>query len=618
MATNSQFPPNRTIMHSTEEIGGKAGATVPVTHTSDTQRIGLVVPPEKVIPVIFLPGVMGSNLRMSKAQQKKMGKKDNVAWRPDRLGPTELFGEVADAAGATPAERQLKFDPDETEVDRYEITEEIDPATGQNKFDLTGNETETSDKRHGSVPNDLPNIGLLMSAPVPMPGQKMLAKTNKRASSAAQKARWRGWSEVFFDSYSRVLKTLEANLNDLQPPYRRRVPYSVPPAEALFVNSTKPSEWGGSGEPLTEQDVQRVANCWYPVYAIGYNWLQSNGTSAKKVAERINEIIETYKQNGRKCEKVIIVTHSMGGLVTRALIHPKYGNLKDKVLGVYHSVMPTHGSAAAYKRVRCGFDVGPYTPRFLAIPQKVMGGRGQDVTVVFANASGPLELLPNTTYGTQWLKVQDEQGNTLAQWPQTDALPEIYALADPNAWWGLINQEWINPANKQYDDTTPYITYKTRVKDAQRFHADIKDTFHDNTYASYGDDPNRKTFGEVTWRMEPSKGSFSGAVGLDSIGVLGALGSPSSWTRVSEDGIGALTVKAAGGQNIKLKLLPAAEAGDETVPSERSAELVQAKMRFRQTGYEHQGSYENDNVLDAALYSIIKIANTAGWWEGKA
>lgn len=39
--------------------------------------------PERVIPVIFLPGIMGSNLRMSAERQTRLSKKNNMAWHPD-------------------------------------------------------------------------------------------------------------------------------------------------------------------------------------------------------------------------------------------------------------------------------------------------------------------------------------------------------------------------------------------------------------------------------------------------------------------------------------------------------------------------------------------------------
>src|SRR5205823_12953753 len=58
--------------------------------------------PKRVLPVIFLPGIMGSNLRMSEQRQKELKQKDNIAWRPDVLGP----GNAHKNATMTPGERQ--------------------------------------------------------------------------------------------------------------------------------------------------------------------------------------------------------------------------------------------------------------------------------------------------------------------------------------------------------------------------------------------------------------------------------------------------------------------------------------------------------------------------------
>ena len=122
-------------------------------------RLSLPVPPDRVIPIIFLPGIMGSNLRMSRTRQEDTRRADNIGWRPDDLRDT------LSRRKDSPAQRQRNFDPDETEVDRYEITEDA------GKFDMTGAQTVDADKRHSNVPDGLPNIGLLMSAPLPPAGR---------------------------------------------------------------------------------------------------------------------------------------------------------------------------------------------------------------------------------------------------------------------------------------------------------------------------------------------------------------------------------------------------------------------------------------------------------------
>lgn len=66
-------------------VGGWAELAVSMTETKDTARHDVTLPPGKVIPVIFLPGVMGSNLRMSKVRQEELSRPDNRAWRPDDM-----------------------------------------------------------------------------------------------------------------------------------------------------------------------------------------------------------------------------------------------------------------------------------------------------------------------------------------------------------------------------------------------------------------------------------------------------------------------------------------------------------------------------------------------------
>lgn len=612
-----------------EDIGGHAGATIALTPSTDKRRVSLPVPPDKVIPIIFLPGIMGTNLRMSRRRQELLAQSSNKAWRPDDLAsPTKLFNETKRAQNLSPSMRQLIFDPDETEVDRYEITEDA------GKFDLTGEKTQDSDARHQDVPDGLPDIGLLMSAPEPPAAEQWKARRGKQESTAAQKARWRGWSEVLFrSSYGEVIRLMEKNLNDLLVSFAGK-PGESGELSATWTKSAKvkvlgvnPAYWGGAGDALTEDELRRVANCWYPVYAMGYNWLQSNGTSAQKLAGRIDEIIAMYKANGRQCEKVIIVTHSMGGLVARALLHPDYGNAKHKILGIYHSVQPALGAAAAYKRVRTGSDAQDNLVGDIA--RNIMGRTGREVTPVFANAPGPLELLPTASYPRGWLRLQTADFRQVMALPISSDAPwkayqhdmelhrtlgghrpakpmavgepvyDIYTR-DPKAWWRLLNPEWINPADKKYERANPSAMAKLRIADAQDFHEKIKDLYHPTTYASYGEDSSQKSYGSVTWRADATD--------------LAPHGDPLTWTIESEDAEGRIVVRTRSNQLLTLRLEPPTDAGDQTVPARASAGAVRG-AQFRQTGYEHQASYQNEQVLASALYSIIKIANTATWWD---
>lgn len=136
-------------------IGGFAEVAVATTPVADKRRVHVRVPPGKLIPIVFLPGIMGSNLRLSKGRQALIKRKDNRSWWPDNTG------DALKRRNASAADRQMRLDPDEVEVDRYKVTD-----NGADRFDATGDETVSSDKRHNNVPDNLGDISkLLMSDP---------------------------------------------------------------------------------------------------------------------------------------------------------------------------------------------------------------------------------------------------------------------------------------------------------------------------------------------------------------------------------------------------------------------------------------------------------------------
>ena len=165
----------------TQGVGGWAEYTVHMTETSDTIRHDVKLPPRKIIPVIFLPGVMGSNLRLSKERQKKLERPDNRSWRPDDMvGVVNEVGLAAfdtDIGGwyknASPAQRQLMLDPNETEVEYYHYTE------SKGRFDPEGKETLAADQRHQNVPDSLLPIPPLMG-----PSLRMGHLPNHRSATA--------------------------------------------------------------------------------------------------------------------------------------------------------------------------------------------------------------------------------------------------------------------------------------------------------------------------------------------------------------------------------------------------------------------------------------------------
>ncbi len=608
-------------------VGGWAEYTVYMTETKDTVRHDIKVPPGKVIPVIFLPGVMGSNLRLSALRQDQLRRTDNRAWRPDDIENTDVI--AGNGIGnwfknATPAQRQLNFDPNETEVEYYHYTE------SRERFDPDGAVTRESDTRHQNVPDGLSAIPPLMAKTRTSSAAhaKGDSPAKRPAATVAQIARWRGWSEVLFKgAYGDMLQVTERFMNNILVQGKIARPWNVdytayyggdvsnmPHPNVSKLLRQSPKAFGATaGAAITEADLKKIAPCWYPVHAMGYNFIKSNGESALVIADRIRGLVAGYKKRGFKCDEVIIVTHSMGGLLGRALIHPKYGNMLNdknvKVLGIYHGAMPTIGAAGAYKRMRFGFKEswGPAA----SYEAKVLGRDGEHATAILANAPAPLEMMPGAAYGPNWLKIVDHFDELMCSWPSAagNALDDIY-LKPAKAWWRLVNPLWVNPGNVIKEKGGGIAKVYKRLEAASQFLSSIETTFHPITYASYCASPEQITYGEVVFKITNVVGNRFNSKGLVPWPPV------ETWALLTDDKVGELKVQA-GHCVITLTLQPSKAPGDGTVPSGRSAQHIKG-MRFEHgkekgKGYEHQNSYADPQVQASMLFSIVQIAKIAKW-----
>lgn len=557
---------------------GTQSAQAASTPTADQRGCEMHVLPTRAIPVVFIPGIMGSNLRMTSKRSKELKRDDNISWRPDATMDTlsMIF--------KSPAQRQMMLDPDATEVDRYDLS---DPG---------------ADKRHK-------NVSGVSYIHAPGGAQGMQDKDERD-----RQARIRGWSEVMFGSYGDLLQTLESRLNQMCTDGKPRGSWTSGKREAVGVD---PRRWGASsGDALSADELGTISDAWYPAHAIGYNWLRSNGEAAKDVAQRIREIIAYYKKLKFDCSKVIVVTHSMGGLVGRALIHPDYGNAQDVVAGIVHGAMPAVGAAAAYKRIRMGFE-GSGIMGYIA--KKVLGDTGPKVTAVLANSAGGLQLLPSERYGAGWLKASVD-GKVVMSLPKSDPYAEIYTVQDK--WYRLINPEWVNPAGLSADRSCADKTFD-QLDAAKLFHVKIGSTYHPATYLSFGADEEQKAWGEVTWQAKRASmlgGGMGQLLGFEKLEVE----EPAhDWQVIEDGGDGPLVLKDGQpkipGQRFCVEIDEPAQTGDGTVPADRSAQEPvrqgKARVAFQQTGYEHQNSFKDDAVLSSTLHAICKIAVMSFTWK---
>lgn len=583
--------PNAFIIPSTVDKDGDQYSTAVLTPEED-QREKIVLAKPYVIPILFIPGIMGTNLR------KKEGK--SSVWKPpnvDLRGGADLIVQLFS---------YLFKNTNERADDLVTETVEIDP----------------------SGPIDAGESGL--------PKNVLVA---------------RGWGALMRSSYHPFMGQLQKLLNDLA-----RYDFDRCEADlkgwAAESGLDSPNDWGANeGDALTREEILHAANYQFDIWAGGYNWLQSNKDSGTAIKDLIENTILPYYNEGKRvtvkdtpdgegsdqcsiqrrkpnrpmAEKVIVVTHSMGGLVSRALteIHQC-----DKVLGVSHGVQPATGAPATYKRMRAGFE---------GAEKLFLGRHAADVVAILSQSPGGLELLPTADYndGKPWLYVRDKKGNEL--------MPPLPANGDPyseiylsSAWYGLVPEHNLalmnarrakRPSNAVKNDDSLRRRLTTLITSVELFHCEIEKKYKSPTYAHYGAQAgrdaskdagglfgtglmaakDRMTWGEVSWESNE-------ILDLDTVAM----------TVLQDDGKGTLRTS----KGTVLKIADPACPGDGTVPlySGEAPGKAGIAMSFAHGQgspgqsneyfcYDHQGSYGDTHrrSLFATMYAVVKIAQQATW-----
>ena len=437
----NQKEPTRPLPAPTADTNGNLFGESTLSPKSLRTRAGMAVPSTKVIPVIFVPGIMGSNLRANTKAGNPMNKELNPgeqAWRPPN-GKVDGLSEASKWKARSPAVRQRILDPN---------TLEVDPS-----------------------------------------GEISLPVGNDGSYPDIDTARSRGWGEIHSDSYGEVLKALQHNLNRTF-----RMVSDVPYVETFWINLNRfdRARWGGKDntptQEITEQELKKIGQFQYPVNAFGYNWLQSNERSAENLKARIESIIAEWKGKKHQCDQVLIVTHSMGGLVARACAK----QIPQKIAGVIHGVMPTFGAPVCYRRVACGTEKsspGKGKLDLIAMEKfaEIAGASTEETTPVLALASGPLELLPTHLYPSPWLfaEVKFDGGKLIKNTPLNIPSGNPYLLyRDFKLWYRAINPDLADPSGKNLEGTKNKII--AAVIQAEKFHRQsLGSYFHPNTFAFY-------------------------------------------------------------------------------------------------------------------------------------
>lgn len=410
----------------------------------------------------------------------------------------------------------------------------------------------------------------------------------------------RGWGQIGYMSYGDFLPWLQKSLNDhaIKNENVRSKNGKKTLREQLVTMSLNAEE---GEEESKDVDTDLTYKYLFPVHVVGYNWLQSNESSAAVLKKEIKEIVGEYNKRNMLCEKVILVTHSMGGFVARHYSGKLGGS--DIILGIVHGVMPTLGSPMTYKRMKAGESGGVGL---------VIGSSGAEMTAVLAQAPGPLQLLPSAKYEAGWLRIEGNKRNL----PIMDPFEEIYKKR--SEWWSLCEDRFIYPESNGGNTeslNSSWLEYKKMIiEDVQPFIESLDESFHENTYMFYGNNGVKyPSYGHVFWKRY-AYGYYdrNNDNNLSDVASRGVIIDPynSEVKDVRTAYLTDSTDKTLWKKQAYI-ISPPVEPGDGTVP------VIGAKFKSPDLkailgiGVDHEGAFKNSDTENARLFtlrSIIKIA----------
>lgn len=563
-------------------------------YPSEQEHETIVVHRPRAIAVIFVPGVMGSNLRAKHSKASVWMPPDG---KPQGLSESLRWGNIdADA-------RQKIFIPENCEVDdQGQLAKHHGPLPRLNQYATAADAREYRDAL-----KILP-CGLTIEEGIE-----------------------RGWGSVHWESYGPILEHLQTSLNPWAHGNEQREESLVHSLSDLLASENAlngAAESGTSIDAIDPSQLRDLADYQFPVYCAGYNWLQSNQQSASDI---VNEWLPKFKKHCRETLRVqwagaIIVTHSMGGLVGRALASLIPHN--EKILGVVHGAMPANGAALFYVKMRKGSRDGTLIGYIAA---EILGSTAVETVPVLCNAPGPLELLPTPDYErlmrqeydhSYWLEAGYDkisvipghgfpvmtpprfldagQGPVITQQPSNNVVSDIYAnISD---WYRMVGDPaLIDPAGI-LDGGDMDVFFKN-LETAIKFHESMEKKdggYHPVTYAFYGDDAEKKSYACVRWNCELMN---------DQVPPQKVLG-------VVEDTHKGSVRLATDKGNFWFHIAPPEDSGDGTVPGiSGKAPLgragIQALFKINQLeDYDHQTIYNHDLARRCTEYGILRIAAT--------
>ncbi len=192
---------------------------------------------------------------------------------------------------------------------------------------------------------------------------------------------------------------------------------------------------------------------YYPegkwLFEYGYDWRKDLRLAAEGLARKVD-----YVKEQKEVQKVIIVAHSMGGLVARYYAK----NHSSDIHILFQLGTPNNGAPKAYGMIRYGI-LGP-------IPKIIFWGpNAKEYRALARNMPGVYHLLPNKTYFS--LYREENKGGFL-----TD-----------------LNGKQRNTSEETYLQPPTELPNKSLVANTMKFYDDIGTTSHcDNTHIFVGTD----------------------------------------------------------------------------------------------------------------------------------
>ncbi|EPL6454773.1 lipase family alpha/beta hydrolase [Providencia rettgeri] len=537
-----------------DEKGKCSWVDLQLQHKSLNAEAKCLVPPTKVIPVIFIPGIMGTNLKSGVGESSW-----NAEWF---MGVDSLKFVPKDGA-----ERRRTLNPDTTQV--------------ENRYN---------------------SISYIVHSLFSDDGKLFPTRYERQ------------WGQALNLSYGQFLEVFQyALLDDWQTDIYNFVPEIRATSTKIkgVLSELVGDKLGDTNDsPLTSEELIHFKHFLFPVHVFGYNWLKDNAISAQELTEYIDNVLNTYKNKhgyGLAVEKVIIVTHSMGGLVARYAMNPpkevEFNGCQDKVLGVVHGVIPDLGSPAAYRRMKTGAGKE-------GNPGKVLGATAEKLMPVLARAPAPLQLLPYPSYKSPWLTIEGEGSYPQKKDPQKgkpDPFTDIYLRND--VWWKLYKSDIIDCNDSTVANNWSEYSKLMRNKVKIFMNHQEKGLYHPNTYVFYGVE--EKTDGFLTWnKLHDNRQTvtlyYSGKEYTRKIPYT----DPKPHDQIE--------VLLSDGQYCNFVLTQSDTAGDGTVPIE-SLEMIKRNPIIKSvlaTNVDHQNAYaingirysEFSNAIKFTLRAIIKIA----------